>query len=55
MATSTARAEVFDARLQNVFAFDSHRDLDDDRALISSQRIEVKTAPVAPTRHLATH
>src|SRR5919109_2659603 len=39
--------EVFDNTLgKNVFAFDSHRDLDDDRCTNSDrQRIEVKTAP----------
>jgi hypothetical protein len=39
--------EIFDSALgKNVFAFDSHRDLDNDRCTnFDRQRIEVKTAP----------
>ena len=43
--------EVFDSALgKNVFAFDAHRDLDNDRCTnFDRQRMEVKTAP-ATTR-----
>ena len=39
--------EVFDSALgKNVFAFDAHRDLDNDRCTnFDRQRMEVKTAP----------
>lgn len=49
--------EVFDSVLnKNVFAFDSHRDLDDDRCgATDRQRIEVKTAPGSTNQTTLQH
>ena len=49
--------EVFDSTLgKNVFAFDSHRDLDDDRCTnFDRQRIEVKTAPGSTNQDILQH
>jgi Polysaccharide lyase len=49
--------EVFDSTLgKNVFAFDSHRDLDDDRCTnFDRQRIEVKTAPGSTNQSVLQH
>ncbi len=49
--------EIFDSVLgKNVFAFDSHRDLDDDRCTnFDRQRIEVKTAPGGANQSILQH
>jgi hypothetical protein len=49
--------EIFDSALgKNVFAFDSHRDLDDDRCTnFDRQRIEVKTAPGDANQDVLQH
>ena len=49
--------EVLDNTLgKNVFAFDSHRDLDDDRCTnFDRQRIEVKTAPGSTNQDILQH
>jgi polysaccharide lyase-like protein len=49
--------EIFDSALgKNVFAFDSHRDLDDDRCTNTDrQRIEVKTAPGDANQDVLQH
>src|SRR5262245_41316962 len=49
--------EVFDGTLgKNVFAFDSHRDLDDDRCTnFDRQRMEVKTAPGSVNQGILQH
>jgi hypothetical protein len=49
--------EVFDGTLgKNVFAFDIHRDLDDDRCTNSDrQRLEVKTAPGDANQDILQH
>ena len=49
--------EVFDSTLgKNVFAFDSHRDLDNDRCVnFDRQRIEVKTGPGSVNQDILQH
>ena len=49
--------EVFDSELgKNVFAFDSHRDLDNDRCTnFDRQRMEVKTAPGGANQDILQH
>ncbi|MCI0661322.1 MAG: heparin lyase I family protein [Acidobacteria bacterium] len=49
--------EVFDSTLnKNVFAFDIHRDLDDDRCTnFDRQRLEVKTAPGDANQDILQH
>ena len=49
--------EVFDSTLgKNVFAFDSHRDLDNDRCTnFDRQRMEVKTAPGSVNQDILQH
>jgi Polysaccharide lyase len=49
--------EVFDSTLgKNVFAFDIHRDLDDDRCTnFDRQRMEVKTAPGDANQDILQH
>ncbi|HEY3041145.1 MAG TPA: heparin lyase I family protein [Pyrinomonadaceae bacterium] len=49
--------EVFDSTLgKNVFAFDSHRDLDNDRCInFDRQRMEVKTAPGSTNQDILQH
>ena len=49
--------EIFDSVLgKNVFAFDAHRDLDDDRCTnFDRQRMEVKTAPGSANQSILQH
>jgi len=49
--------EIFDSTLgKNVFAFDSHRDLDNDRCVnFDRQRMEVKTAPGGANQDILQH
>jgi polysaccharide lyase-like protein len=49
--------EIFDSTLgKNVFAFDSHRDLDNDRCTnFDRQRMEVKTAPGDTNQDILQH
>jgi polysaccharide lyase-like protein len=49
--------EIFDSTLgKNVFAFDSHRDLDNDRCTnFDRQRMEVKTAPGSANQDILQH
>ena len=49
--------EIFDSTLgKNVFAFDSHRDLDNDRCTnFDRQRMEVKTAPGTVNQDILQH
>jgi polysaccharide lyase-like protein len=49
--------EIFDSTLgKNVFAFDSHRDLDNDRCTnFDRQRMEVKTAPGDANQDILQH
>ena len=49
--------EIFDSALgKNVFAFDIHRDLDNDRCInFDRQRMEVKTAPGAANQDILQH
>jgi hypothetical protein len=49
--------EIFDSALgKNVFAFDIHRDLDDDRCTnFDRQRMEVKTAPGSVNQSILQH
>src|SRR5262245_137349 len=49
--------EIFDSALgKNVFAFDSHRDLDNDRCTnFDRQRMEVKTAPGDANQDILQH
>jgi hypothetical protein len=49
--------EIFDSALgKNVFAFDAHRDLDDDRCTnFDRQRMEVKTAPGSANQSILQH
>jgi hypothetical protein len=49
--------EIFDSALgKNVFAFDSHRDLDNDRCTnFDRQRMEVKTAPGGANQDVLQH
>src|SRR5262249_5902175 len=49
--------EIFDSTLgKNVFAFDIHRDLDNDRCVnFDRQRMEVKTAPGSANQDILQH
>src|SRR5262245_4710738 len=49
--------EIFDSALgKNVFAFDIHRDLDNDRCTnFDRQRMEVKTAPGSANQDILQH